>query len=199
MIRKSKCLCSKSPSEHSLGGFEVRRMEDASDASRFCKGLPASASSGRSFNPVRKSKRVLLKAATLSLSLRSPYTHLPAASSLRSADQFSHRDSLQRLTKAHKRLTKGHKGWREKWPLFLLSSGNQGVLTLIGTAFMKMRFTQNKTQRTFLITFINRRNTYALGVPLCRRFGEYTVLHSSFLYKTLNSAYGNNMRVIKKV
>ena len=151
--RCSECFLSASKS----GGWRMLRMR------------PDSVKAQRP----RKSKRVLLKAATLSLSLRSPYTHLPAASSLRSADQFSHRDSLQRLTKAHKRLTKGHKGWREKWPLFLLSSGNQGVLTLIGTAFMKMRFTQNKTQRTFLITFINRRNTYALGVLLCRRFGGF--------------------------
>ena len=126
MIRKSKCLCSKSPSEHSLCGFEVRRMEDASDASRFCKGLPASASSGRSFNPVRKSKRVLLKAATLSLSLRSPYTHLPAASSLRSANQFSHRDSLQRLTKAHKRPQRLERKMAA-FPSFILKSRRTNV------------------------------------------------------------------------
>ena len=157
--RCSECFLSASKS----GGWRMLRMRP--DSVKACRPRL------RPFVRLIRSgnQRVYFKGCnTLVKSSKSVHS-----SSLRSADQFSHRDSLQRLTKAHKRLTKGHKGWREKWPLFLLSSGNQGVLTLIGTAFMKMRFTQNKTQRTFLITFINRRNTYALGVQLCRRFGGF--------------------------
>ena len=100
------------------GGFEVRRMKDASDASRFCKERPESkrvkACTFKGGNTlVKSSKSVQSLAGGFAFRLFDPEISLVTETAL----------------KGSLRLTKGHKGWREKIPPFPLLTGNQGVLT----------------------------------------------------------------------